>query len=48
MHDPETPEHLTKTEARAGEVRNTMRYILVFSLAGIIVLFALIYLFAVR
>ncbi|QNP44544.1 hypothetical protein [Sphingomonas daechungensis] len=42
----ERPEQLTTTEARAGATPHVTRYVLGVGLALVIVLFAIIYLFA--
>lgn len=38
----DTPEHLTKTEARAGTTPHTTRYVLGVGLVLVIVIFALL------
>jgi hypothetical protein len=39
----ESPEVLTKTEARQGVTPHMTRYVLAYGLGGVVVLFALIY-----
>ncbi|WP_223276457.1 hypothetical protein [Sphingomonas daechungensis] len=46
MMSDERPEQLTTTEARAGATPHVTRYVLGVGLALVIVLFAIIYLFA--
>jgi hypothetical protein len=46
LMDDERPEHLTTTEARAGQTPHMTRYVLTIGLALVVVLFAIIYLIA--
>jgi hypothetical protein len=42
MNDPNQPEHVTTTEARAGSTPHMTRYVLSIGLVLVIVLFAII------
>jgi hypothetical protein len=42
MNDPQHPEHVTSTEARAGSTPHMTRYVLGIGLVLVIVLFAII------
>ncbi len=44
--EDERPEHLTTTEARAGQTPHMTRFVLTIGLGLVIVLFAIIYLIA--
>jgi hypothetical protein len=40
----ETPEVLTKTDARQGETKHMTRYVLTYGVTGVVILFVLVYL----
>ena len=43
MTDPDRPTQLTTDDARAGETTGKMRYVLLISLALVIVVFAILF-----